>query len=133
MTANSPERNRQPARVVEKASASSKATNQPATTITSGDAHSVSGTAAAANTSATGNIPAATNTASGVRESSRATTTQKRPAKRQTTDTLRQDLNADVIEIIDEGAGTQRKKNTDAKPKKKEERADDEYFELEGF
>ena len=133
LTANSPERNRQPARVVEKASASSKATNQPATTITSGDAHSVSGTAAAANTSATGNIPAATNTASGVREGSVSTTTQKRPAKRKTTDTLRQDLNADVIEIIDEGAGTQRKKNTDAKPKKKEERVDDEYFELEGF
>ena len=66
-------------------------------------------------------------------EGSGATTTQKRPAKRKTTDTLRQDLNAEVIEIIDEGAGTQRKKNTDAKPKKKEERADDEYFELEGF
>ena len=78
-------------------------------------------------------MPAATNTASGVREGSGATTPPKRRPTRKTTDTLRQDLNADVIEIIDEGAGTQRKKNTDAKPKKKEERADDEYFELEGF
>ncbi|MGM9713583.1 MAG: tetratricopeptide repeat protein [Prevotella sp.] len=51
-----------------------------------------------------------------------------------TTDSLRQELNANVIEIIDDSTPTPKAKKTAPEPKKKKkDKAEDEYFELEGF
>lgn len=59
----------------------------------------------------------------------------KTPVKKQTT-TVRQDINSNVLEIIDESAPKQKtttSKTATTTPKKQQQKDDDEYFDFDGF